>query len=227
MADRYSAKIGEAFTLDASFTRGGVPIDVESILKVEIQDFYFRVVTTVTTTIKVETGRYRVTIPALHEAGELYDVWYYTPVASGSLSQLTNDVVVADVEGVQGEDYPVPEAPAAGVENLCLVTARFFDSAGNPFQGVYIRFTPQLHTDRALPLGFIARDVTAVSDANGYCSFYLFRGLKGKLTITGIGLVREIEVPDTNTIALDELVSYTQDPFEVQDNDFIELPRSS
>ena len=227
MADRNSAKIGEAFTLDATFERAGSLFDVDEITKVEIQDFNFRVIATVTTTTHLTTGKYRVNVPALGEAGTFYDVWYYRPVPTGSLSQLTNEVVVADVEGDQGETPPAPPAPEAGVENLCLLSARFFDAGGNPFQGVFVRFTPTRHEEKITPVGFAARDITAQSDADGYVSFYVFRGLHGKLTITGLGIVRDVTIPDTEQSDLFDLVSGTQDPFEVQKLDFISLPRSS
>lgn len=227
MADRNSAKIGEAFTLDAQFERAGVSFDIGSITKVEIQDFSFRVIETILTTNHLGLGQYRVNVPALGEAGTFYDVWYYYPVTSGSLSQLTNTVVVADVEGAQGETASPPPAPAAGVDNLCLLSGTFFDAGGNPFQGIYIKFTPILHEERMTSVGFVARDITAQTDANGYVSFYIFRGLRGILSITGLGTVREVTIPDTAAASIFDVISATQDPFEIQKLDFVELPRSS
>ena len=227
MADRNSAKIGEAFTLDAKFERAGVSFDVNEITKVEIQDFSFRVIATILTNSHLSLGQYRINVPALGEAGTFYDVWYYTPVVNGSLSQLTNEVVVADVEGDQGEVSPPPPVPEAGVDNLCLLSGKFFDAGGNPFKGLYIAFTPIRHEERTTPVGFVARGITAQTDEEGYVSLYVFRGLRGILTLTGLGIVREVVIPDTASADIFDVISATQDPFEIQKLDFVQLPRSS
>ena len=55
----------------------------------------------------------------------------------------------------------------------------------------------------------------------------LLRGMVGTITVTGIGLVREVTIPDADTVDLFDLVSDTQDLLEVQDIDFVTLPRTT
>jgi hypothetical protein len=111
---------------------------------------------------------------------------------------------------------------------MCKVTHTFIDAGGKYMHGVYVRFRPNLMPTQTLPAGTPAKEVTAVSDDRGELCIYLARGLTGLLAISGIGLVREVTVPDTPAADLFDLIPGTQDILEVQKmDDFVDLPRRS
>ena len=221
--NRNTAKVGEAFTLDAVFTLSGVAADVDSVVSVELQDIDANVLETVTTVVHVATGQYRVTIPAQTTGGDLYDVWTYVPVEDAEEKTLQLEVTVDKVVGDRGEAAASADAP----DSVCEVTATFLDAGGNGILGVYIRFTPKNLRTQATAYGFAVREVTGQSDEDGEFSMNLLRGMVGTITVTGIGLVREVTIPDADTVDLFDLVSDTQDLLEVQDIDFVTLPRTT
>lgn len=228
MADRNSAKVGESFTLEAQFSLSGENADVYSVSKVEIQDRDEFVVETITSVTSLGDGLYRVTVPALVAGGTLYDVWYYTSVANAEEDTKTFEVVVDEPEVEEGEAAEEADTtPDAGSSYVCLVTGRFFDASGNYFQGVWVKFTPNQIVDQVFASGMVAREVAVQSDANGAVSFYLMRGMRGTLTISGIGICREVTVPSTGTVDIFDMINGTDDPLEVQSVDFVSLPRSS
>ena len=227
MADRNTAKVGEAFTLDAVFTLSGEAADVASVTSVELQDVDANVLETVTTIVHVALGQYRVTIPAQTTGGARYDIWTYVPVADAAERTLQLEVTVDKVVGDEGEDAPAPDAPTSGAHSVCEVTATFLDAGGNGIEGVYVRFTPKNLRTQATAYGFAVREVTGQSDEDGEFSLNLLRGMVGTLTVTGIGLVREVTIPDIATVDLFDLVSDTRDLLEVQDIDFVTLPRTA
>ena len=73
----------------------------------------------------------------------------------------------------------------------------------------------------------MARDVDAQSDADGVVAMQLLRGLTGKLAISGIGLVREVTIPDADEVDIFDLVSGTPDLLEVQEPVFVPLVKVS
>jgi len=110
---------------------------------------------------------------------------------------------------------------------LCILTATFFDAGGNYREGVYVRFSPDVTSDEKLEDGWVAADITAVSDAAGQISMSVVQGAKGTLSVSGIGLVRIVEIPATTTYPLFSLVSGTDDLLEIQNPRYIDLPRRS
>lgn len=228
MADRNSAKVGESFTLDAKFTLDGAAVDVFVVKKVEIQDVDSNTLATLEATTHPEMGTYRVTVPALTQGGTLYDLWTYTAVEDADDSLLTNTVVVAEVEGEQGEDVEAADdTPDSGEDSVCQVTGTFLNASGNGVKGVHVRFTPIPLSDLTTEWGFVARDVDAQSDADGVVAMQLLRGLTGKLAISGIGLVREVTIPDADEVDIFDLVSGTPDLLEVQEPVFVPLVKVS
>lgn len=232
--NRNTAKVGEAFTLDAHFSLSGEAADVYEVARVEIHDVDANVLATITTIARVYdddddliVGAYRVTVPALTQGGDLYDVWTYTPVEDAEERTLQLEVTVDKVTGEEGEEAPAPSAPTSGLSSVCEVTATFLDAGGNAVRGVYVRFSRKPGSAQPTAYGFVAREITAQSDDDGELSMYLLRGMTGTLTVTGIGLVREVTVPDADTVDLFDLVSDTQDLLAVQDLEFVTLPRSS
>ena len=119
------------------------------------------------------------------------------------------------------------DATALGSSNLCAISDIFYDAGGSPMQGVYVRFTPDPSELSILTVGLVAREVTTSSDSSGRVSFNLIRGTTGTLTITGLGICRQVTIPDRSSAGLLDLVSGTDDPLEVQRVDFVSLPRSS
>ena len=225
--NRNTAKVGEAFTLDAVFTLSGVAADVASVTSVELQDIDANVLDTVTTITNVALGHYRVTFPAQTVGGDLYDVWTYVPVEDAEEATLQLEVTVDTLVGERGEAEVAPDPPTSGSESVCEVTATFLDAGGNGIKGVYVRFTPKNLREQATAYGFAVREVTGQSDSDGEFTLNLLRGMVGTITVTGIGLVREVTIPDADTVDLFDLVADTQDLLEVQDIDFVILPRTS
>lgn len=223
MADRYSAKVGEAFTLDAKFTLDGVSTDVADVSQVEIQDVDSNVLETITTITHVSTGLYRVTVPALSQGGTLYDVWTYEPIDGADDELLTLTVEVATLDGAAGETADEEDAPGT----VCTVTATFLDASGNGVEGVHVRITPIVLSEQFLSAGVVARDIDGQSDEDGAFSVQVLRGLTCRVAVSGLGLVREVTIPDDATVDLFDLVSDAPDLLEVQETEFVELPRLS
>lgn len=114
------------------------------------------------------------------------------------------------------------------MSDTCTLVAHFTDASGEPFQGVYAKFTPTRDVE-AIKSGLVAvREVSASSDEEGNLELTLLQGLTGTLSITGIGIVRKVTVPTQDTCSLEDLIDVDGDsPFQVQAPVFVELPRSS
>lgn len=233
MATRYTALVGAPLTLEALFSLNSAATDVFEIDRVELLNADLEVVDTVDgeDVVQVSTGRYSATFPALTEGGELSDHWIYRPVEDAELQTLVLSVVVGEFSGSAPElgapedDTDLPDIP---MSQVCVVTHTFFDAGGKHFKGVYVRFRPSLMPTQALAAGTPARDVTTSSDEHGEVTLYLPRGMRGMLTISGIGLVREVTVPDVAAADLFDLIATSDDLYEVQKMDnFIDLPRES
>lgn len=136
--------------------------------------------------------------------------------------------VLADPQGTVSDDADDAD-PGSGLpsESLCTVTATFYTASGEPLEGVYARFSPLRSTDSFVSSSVIVQETDASSDEDGELEMTLVRGVRGTLAITGIGIVREVEVPDQGTITLDELVALSDDPLEVQVPSFTSLIRRS
>ena len=137
----------------------------------------------------------------------------------------TEAIFVLDANGAGlSPDDPTPDV---GTENTCNVTGRFIDAGGNYKKGVLVRFSPitvqAAHSSR----GYIAGDINAESDATGQISMSILRDTFGLLTITGIGIVRRVTIPDQATIDIFDLAAQGDDALEVQTPTFVTLPRRS
>lgn len=139
--------------------------------------------------------------------------------------------IQADVDAVSDSDgaaATASTAPDIGTGRSCLVTGHFVDAGGNNLQGVYVRFTPDRASSAFLTNGaVVASEVTVVSDEDGVVEFYLARGLTGLISVSGMGIVRRVTVPDTGEVTLQGLVELGDDLLEVQRPRFVRLPRRS
>lgn len=115
--------------------------------------------------------------------------------------------------------------PQVGYGNTCRVTATFLDARGDGVVGVHVRFTPRFTASVFQSLGVLAREVTAQSYTGGVFSMYLMRGMAGTLAVSGLGVVREITIPDVETVDLFELLSAAPEPLTVQTVVTTPLPR--
>ena len=158
-----------------------------------------------------------------------YEVLWCWEYGSTEYSQSEKYTVESTIIGVseqeEDEEDSDLEDPDIGVTKVCKVTGTFYDGGGNALKGVYIRFTPLRTTDAVLSSGVIAQEVTQVSNTSGKVEFYLVRGVKGTLSISGLGVVREVEVPDVGTIDVMDLAALGDDLLEVQRPQFTTLPR--
>lgn len=149
----------------------------------------------------------------------------------GEFESVEKIMVVSDIEGTSDSVGADEEAAAAstdiGASRVCVVTGQFYDAAGNAMLGVYVRFTPTRDTTSFLSSGIVASEVTAQTDEDGAFTMTLVRGVTGTLAITGLGIVREVTIPDTGTVSLKDLVERGPDPLEVQRPTFKKLPRRS
>lgn len=156
-------------------------------------------------------------------AGEYTLRWSFT--VSG-ISYSSTDTIFALDPGSTSSSSAV-SSPDVGGANTCAITGTFIDAAGNFLPGVYVRFSPDLESARLSGVGFVADDVTAVSDESGEVAFSAVRGITGLLAITGTDLVRRVTIPDQASIDLFELSSTGLDLLEVQELEMIDLPRRS
>jgi hypothetical protein len=177
-------------------------------------------VATITNPTNTELGIY--TAPWTPATSGQYDlVWTFTV---NSVEYTATDVVFAFDHA---SNVDVPDAPDVGSSNTCLITGTFIDAAGDYLQGVYVRFSPSIESARKMGIGFVAADVTAVSNASGQVSFNVVRGIQGLLAISGTALVRNVTVPNQANIDLFDLAATGSDLLEVQELELIPLPRRS
>jgi len=137
----------------------------------------------------------------------------------------TDQEVVIAVEIQNAEEVEESPHPDIGVHNTCELTAKFISAGGKNKKGIFVRFTPNEGTSVAS--GFLVSEVTAESDEDGLISMHVVRGAEGLLTITGVGLVRRVVIPDQDTIDIFDLTATSQDLLEVKKIKLIEIPRRS
>jgi len=136
------------------------------------------------------------------------------------------EVVVLEVTSSTGSAATVVP-PSIGEGATCEVTATFLDARGDELSGVLVRFSPETPTNQRTSHGFVAKELTETSGSDGLLSMYLIRGLTGTVSVSGIGLVRRVTIPDASTIDLFTLTSTSPDPFEVLTMDTVDLVRRS
>lgn len=176
-----------------------------------------------------DTGTY--TFSWTPDESEEYEVLWCWEYEGTEYSQTEKETVESSIIGtstseVEEEDEAEDE-PDLGTSSMCKVTGTFYDAGGNFMKGVYVRFTPSRLDEAMLTSGVIAQEVTEVSDENGEVSFYLVQGMTGMLSISGIGLVREVKVPEVGTTDIMDLAAQGDDLLEVQRPSFTKLPRRS
>jgi hypothetical protein len=154
-------------------------------------------------------------------AGEYSLVWTF------SVDEIEYSVTDTVFAFDHASNVDVPDAPDVGSSNTCLITGTFIDAAGDYLSGVKVRFSPSIESARKLGIGFVAADVTAVSNASGLVSFNAVRGIEGLLSISGTSLVRTVTIPNQASIDLFALVSAAPDLLEVQELELVPLPRRS
>lgn len=177
---------------------------------------------------KTGTGSYRFTLtpsePGLHvvewtwvRAGQTYTDSFRVEVQSNPTGSVEDN----------SEPSSIDTSPAIGSGNVCTVTATFYKADGSAFEGVFVRFTPLRSVDSFLSSQAIVQETTASSNENGELSLQLVRGVKGTLSVSGLGIVRTVRVPDVATIPLRDLVDLGDDVLAVQTTEFTVLPRRS
>jgi len=176
------------------------------------------------------TGAYSFTWTPTH-TGLHVITWSFT-VGGDDYESEEKVSIVVEVEGTSdsdGEDTGDSEDVSSdlGTSQTCTVTAQFYDAGGKAQKGVYVRFTPDRDTEAFLTSGVVATETTAESDDDGYLEMTLVRGLSGTLSVTGLGLVRQVTVPNLGSTTLKNLVENGDDPLEVQRPRFKPLPRRS
>jgi hypothetical protein len=108
----------------------------------------------------------------------------------------------------------------------CTITGTFVTASGQPVTNILVRFTPD--REQRLPSGqFVSREVSVQSNSQGLVTLTLIRGLRGLLTVTGIAMVRHVEVPDASTANLFDLLGQAPDLFETGLEQVVDLPRRS
>ena len=235
MATRYNAQIGDDIALEAVFSLGGDPTDVFAIDRVELLNGDLEIIATVEglDVVQLATGHYQATFLSVDTAGTLSDHWIYKRTEESATSSLVLSLEVADFSGApgdSGDDEVVPppdNVPDIDLTKICKVTHQFIDGGGVFFPGVYVRFRPTMTPVQSAGLLTAARQTTVISDAEGKICIYLLRNITGTLTISGIGLSREVIVPDVAAIDLMSLMSTAPDLLEVQKLNFVDLPRRS
>lgn len=167
------------------------------------------------------TGVYTVTwTPA--DPGQYQIVWSFT--VSGTAYTQDEDVFVLAAASTS----VTPDGDAdIGNDNVCRITGTFIDAGGDYKKGVLVRFSPISAQQEHTTYGYVAGDITAESNADGIFAMNVVRGLFGLLTITGVGIVRRVTIPDQSTIDVFELAGQGNDALEVQTPVYTTLPRRS
>lgn len=211
MATRNTARVAESFTLRARFRRGGELFDPYEVARVVLADSTLTEVERILDVTRISAGVYEVAIPSLQEAGVYTDYWYYTAEEDGAEASLALSVTVAPVV-LTAADAAVTVEADIGEENLCEVTARFFTASGAGLPGVRVVFQPSYLSQQVQDAGIVAEgDVVGVSDADGELSMFLVRGVRGWVSCSDLFLVREVVIPDEDTVALVDLEALAPD----------------
>jgi hypothetical protein len=233
VSTRYDAKIGDDITLEATFSIEGVPTDVYKVIRVDLVDSSLRIVATRSGNLvtNIGIGKYSVTFPDITVSGTLKDHWVYVPVLGAVTKSVAFSVNVAGFSGESGDsggDAPDPTLlnyPDVPISKVCKVTHQFIDGGGKYFQGVYVRFRPHMSPVQSIGMATAARQTTVVSDVEGKITLFLLKGITGTLAISGVGLTREVTIPNVGEIDLMDLISTAPDLLEVQTLELLEVPR--
>ncbi len=160
----------------------------------------------------------------------------WTPASAGQYKVVWS-FDVSDVSYTQDEDIFVLAAASTSVtpdgdadignDNVCRITGTFIDAGGDYAKGVLVRFSPISTQSEHTTYGYLVKDVNAESNSDGLVAMNIVRGAFGLLTITGVGIVRRVTIPDQSTIDIFDLAAQGDDALEVQTPTFVTLPRRS
>lgn len=178
------------------------------------------VVSTITTATNTDVGIY--SAPWTPTVAGQYDLTWTFEVSG--VEYTASDTVFAFNHASTAD---VPDAPDIGTSHTCLVTGRFIGANGDYLPGVYVRFSPSIESARRLGVGFVAADLDAVSDASGWVSFNVVRGIEGLLAISGTSIVRTVVIPNAASVDLFALAATGPDLLSVQELELVPLPRRS
>ena len=216
------------YSRDAEGTKAAVDADATPTVAVEKDGVDWLETADTTVVDEDDTGVYSFAwTPDENAEYEVQWVWEYESTEYSQTEKYTVESTIIGVSGEVAEAVATLAVPDMGASRTCKVTGTFYDASGNYMQGVYVRFSPLGLDDAVLTSGVIAQEATVSSDKNGLVELYLVRGSKGMLTITGIGLAREVKVPDVGTIDVMDLAATGDDLLEVQRPQFVKLPRRS
>ena len=240
MATRFDAVIGDTVTLEITFKLGDDLFDPFEIIRVDLLDDNLEVLETKEgpEVTQLSLGKFSVEFGPLTQEGLFCDHWFFIATDGAEEASIVLSVEVTGVTGETGDsgdsEDTTPEPPAIGLDNTVEITGTFYDAGGNAFKGVYVRFRPNvMPVELSGFLGSVSREIDGVTDENGVLKnlngepFRLVKGITGLMAITGLGLVREVTIPDVGTIDIFDLMATGDDRFEVQDVDFVDLPRRS
>ena len=156
--------------------------------------------------------------------GTYYVTW--APVNPGSYvltwtfivdgSSFTNTESFTAVRVTSASNASELEEPGVGYASTCKVTGTFLDARGDYQVGVHVRFTPNFGPNSVVPLGVVSRESTAQTNSEGLLEMYLLPGQTGTIAISGMGLVRQVTIPNEAEVDIFDLISDTDDPLAVQ-----------
>jgi len=122
-------------------------------------------------------------------------------------------------DGLYGEvDSPVSPESVLDVGDLSRWTVDLVDGEGIPLAGQVISFfgVGELLRVGSYEIGLGRSPVSATTNSAGHAEGTLARGLKVRVVFTGTSLIREIEIPDTETFDLLALIGTASDPMTVR-----------
>lgn len=160
----------------------------------------------------------------------------WTPASPGQYKVVWS-FTVSDIDYTQDEDIFVLAAASTSVtpsgsadignDNVCRVTGTFIDAGGDYVKGVIVKFSPITVQAEHTTYGYISKDISAESNSDGLVALNIVRGAFGLLTITNVGIVRRVTIPNQATIDVFDLAAQGNDALEVQTPTFVTLPRRS
>lgn len=210
---RYTARVGESFTVEARITINGSLADPVTI-RTGLFSPGMVALETVTPT-RISAGVYRATFSAVPVGGRYHDYWYYRTVAGTEEAVRALHVDVADAVLVVNETVTAAE-PDIGEENVCRITHRFYNASGQAIAGVEVTFQANRLIGQVREDYSIRDEVTALSDATGAVELVLVRGLQGLLTVHGFeGMCQQVTIPDTGAADLFDIYASTENPLSV------------
>jgi len=187
---------------------------------------------TPTLTITLEGDPFSTVTDATNDStGEYSAAW--TPTSGGEYLLTWSFVVEGTSYETTETIFALTDASTSATETsadpstVCALTATFVDAGGLALEGVYVRFSVGTTASALSSIGFVAGDATAVSDESGEVSLSVVRGATGLLTVSDVGIVRRVTIPDATTKDLFDMLAEGEDLLEVQELELVDIPRRS